>query len=35
MDSKLGFTEILESSIEDSEPNTPIFFILSAGADPV
>jgi len=35
MDSKLGFTEILESSIEDSEPSTPIFFILSPGADPV
>jgi dynein heavy chain len=35
MDSKLSFSEVLESAIDDSEPTTPIFFILSPGADPV
>eukprot|EP00828_Plagiopyla_frontata_P040725 TRINITY_DN55_c0_g1_i5.p1 TRINITY_DN55_c0_g1~~TRINITY_DN55_c0_g1_i5.p1 ORF type:complete len:913 (-),score=135.15 TRINITY_DN55_c0_g1_i5:161-2899(-) len=34
MDQK-SFTEILESSIEDSDPSIPLFFILSSGADPV
>jgi len=35
MDQKLSFTEVLESSINDSQSSTPIFFILSPGADPV
>ena len=35
MDSKLSFIEILATAVEDSEVTTPIFFILSAGADPV
>lgn len=36
MDQKLGFTEILDSVInEDSESTIPIFFILSPGSDPV
>jgi dynein heavy chain len=35
MDQKLAFIDILKSAIDDSEANTPIFFILSAGADPV
>jgi len=35
MDSKNTFTDILEKAIEDSDPNTPVFFILSPGADPV
>ncbi len=35
MDSKNSFTDVLEKAIEDSDPNTPIFFILSPGADPV
>jgi len=35
MDSKNSFLEILQSSYDDSTPNTPIFFILSPGADPV
>jgi len=35
MDSKNTFTDVLEKAIEDSDPNTPIFFILSPGSDPV
>lgn len=35
MDSTSSFKEILDSSIIDSTPSTPIFFILSPGADPV
>lgn len=35
MDQKLGFAEILTSTIEDAEPSNPIFFILSPGSDPV
>lgn len=35
MDSKSSFVDVLSSAIKDSEPNTPIFFILSPGADPV
>ena len=35
MDQKSPFSEILSSSLDDSTPNTPIFFILSTGADPV
>lgn len=35
MDSKLVFSEVLESSIADAEPDNPIFFILSPGSDPV
>jgi dynein heavy chain len=35
MDSKSSFVDILSSAIIDSEPQTPIFFILSPGADPV
>lgn len=35
MDQKLSFTEILENCINDSELTTPIFFILTAGSDPV
>ncbi len=35
MDSKYAFSDILEQSINDSEPTIPIFFILSSGADPV
>lgn len=35
MDSKNSFLEILGSSIADSEPQIPIFFILSSGSDPV
>lgn len=34
-DSALSFYEILESSFGDSTATTPIFFILSPGADPV
>jgi dynein heavy chain len=35
MDSKLSFSDILESAINDAESANPIFFILSPGADPV
>lgn len=35
MDQKLGFSEILENCIEYADPTTPLFFILSPGADPV
>ena len=35
MDSKLSFTEILDSAVSDAESANPIFFILSPGADPV
>jgi len=35
MDSKNSFTEVLEKAIDDSDPYTPVFFILSPGADPV
>ena len=35
MDSKNTFTDVLEKAIEESDPNTPIFFILSPGSDPV
>ena len=34
-DAGKGFANILEYSYEDSSPVTPIFFILSSGADPV
>lgn len=35
MDSTSSFAQILNSSLQDSSPSTPIFFILSPGADPV
>jgi dynein heavy chain, axonemal len=35
LDSGSSFTEILRSSWANSSPTTPIFFILSPGADPV
>lgn len=35
MDSKLSFTDVLESAINDAESANPVFFILSPGADPV
>jgi len=35
MDQKCTFGDILEQAFDDSDPNTPIFFILSPGADPV
>lgn len=39
MDQNFSFNEILESMIKDAtketDMNTPIFFILSPGADPV
>lgn len=35
MDTKLSFSEVLASAIEDSNVSTPIFFILSPGSDPV
>jgi len=35
MDQKCTFADILEQAFDDSDPNTPIFFILSPGADPV
>ena len=35
MDSKSSFLDILGSVIADSEPQIPIFFILSPGSDPV
>lgn len=35
MDSKLAFTDVLASAVDDAESTTPIFFILSPGADPV
>ena len=35
MDQKLSFSEVLQSSIEDSDSQIPIFFILSPGSDPV
>lgn len=34
-DAGLSFNDILNGSFEDSTPHTPIFFILSPGADPV
>uniref|UniRef100_A0A0G4GMS7 Dynein-1, subspecies f n=1 Tax=Chromera velia CCMP2878 TaxID=1169474 RepID=A0A0G4GMS7_9ALVE len=34
-DARLSFIEILTSAFEDSTNTTPIFFILSPGADPV
>lgn len=35
MDSKLSFTDVLDSAISDAESANPIFFILSPGADPI
>ena len=35
MDQKSSFLDILGSAIGDSEPQIPIFFILSPGSDPV
>jgi len=35
MDSKISFLEILANSIEEADVNTPVFFILSPGSDPV
>jgi dynein heavy chain len=35
LDQKSSFIDILGGVIQDSTPNTPIFFILSPGADPV
>lgn len=35
MDSKSSFLDVLGSVINDSEPQIPIFFILSPGSDPV
>jgi len=35
MDQKNSFYDILSSSIQDASSHTPIFFILSPGADPV
>ena len=35
MDSKSSFLDILSSVFADSEPQIPIFFILSPGSDPV
>jgi len=35
MDSKLSFSDVLQSAVEDAESTNPIFFILSPGADPV
>jgi dynein heavy chain len=35
MDSKLNFSDVLASAVEDSDSTIPIFFILSPGADPV
>lgn len=35
MDSKLSFSEVLASAVDDSDATIPIFFILSPGADPV
>jgi dynein heavy chain len=35
MDSKLSFTDVLESAINDAESANPVFIILSPGADPV
>jgi dynein heavy chain len=34
-DNSLSSDLILQSSFEDSKPETPIFFILSAGANPI
>ena len=34
-DAGISFSKILQLSLEDSTPLTPIFFILSPGADPV
>jgi len=34
-DQASSFSEILHTTWQDSKPNTPIFFILSPGADPV
>jgi len=34
-DGSFSFQQILSSSFDDSETTTPIFFILSSGADPV
>ena len=35
MDSKLNFSDVLASAVDDSDSTIPIFFILSPGADPV
>merc|ERR1719295_2016101 len=35
LDAGKSFDEVLTSSLLDSNPRTPLFFILSAGADPV
>jgi len=35
MDSKLNFSDVLASAVDDSDATIPIFFILSPGADPV
>lgn len=35
MDSKLNFSDVLASAVDDSDSSIPIFFILSPGADPV
>ena len=34
-DSSLSFLQVLDSAYRDSSPTTPIYFILSAGANPV
>ncbi|XXQ31198.1 Dynein heavy chain, cytoplasmic [Plasmodiophora brassicae] len=35
LDAQNSFFDVLETSFNDSNPVTPLFFILSAGADPV
>lgn len=34
-DGSASFSQVLESSFEDASSITPVFFILSPGADPV
>lgn len=34
-DSSLSFSDVLEATYADSKPTTPLFFILSPGADPI
>ena len=35
LDAGMSFAAVLELSLEDSTPYTPLFFILSSGSDPV
>jgi dynein heavy chain len=34
-DASLSFLQVVDSAYNDSSPTTPIYFVLSAGANPV